>query len=241
MYRKFVSRNSVAIHPVSALCVPCSCCCLRVFGQTWVKSRSGLRHHLLGVVMDKETFKAKTTTNINGCWIWNGEKTSQGYGMLKINGKRKRAHRFSYQLFVGEIAGGLCVCHRCDVPSCVNPEHLFAGTHSDNMADCVAKGRHPSSKPGNRFCRRFVYDEAMKMISDGATEKQVAEHFGVTLHTVQWHIWDKSPVKRKRFLTTEERRTVLALRGSKTQRQIASMFGITRVAVSLIHSGKTKA
>lgn len=190
--------------------------------------------------MDKESFKAKTTLNSNGCWIWNGEKTPQGYGRLKIQGKRVRAHRLSYQLFVGSIPAGLCVCHRCDVPSCVNPDHLFLGTHSENMADCVAKGRHPISKAGSRFYKRFVYSEALTMIANGATEKEVAEHFGVTLHTVQCHLWDNSPVKRKRFLTPDERRVVLTLRGSKTQRQIAAMFGITRVAVSLIHSGKTK-
>src|SRR5678816_769446 len=90
----------------------------------------------------------------DGCWIWTADKmTSQqkrrtqrgaGYGNFMINGCTKRvfAHRFSWELHFGPIPPGMLVCHRCDNPSCVRPDHLFLGTHKDNTQDMIRKGRH---------------------------------------------------------------------------------------------------
>ena len=77
----------------------------------------------------------------SGCWLWIAGKNWCGYGKIYVNGKTEGAHRISYQLYVGPIPDGLCVLHRCDVPSCVNPEHLFLGTNKDNTQDMVKKGR----------------------------------------------------------------------------------------------------
>lgn len=73
-----------------------------------------------------------------GCWLWTAGWDRYGYGMLAGNVK---AHRRSYELHVGEIPAGLCVCHKCDTPACVNPDHLFLGSNRDNVADMRAKGR----------------------------------------------------------------------------------------------------
>lgn len=80
-----------------------------------------------------------------GCWIWmagtNGDSRKFSYGQMYDGNKTRAAHRLSYELFVGPIPAGLFVCHRCDVPLCVNPAHLFVGTQSDNMLDASRKGR----------------------------------------------------------------------------------------------------
>jgi hypothetical protein len=78
----------------------------------------------------------------SGCWLWTGATRHGGYGVIQHNGRSIGAHRVSYELFREPIPAGLFVCHTCDVPSCVNPKHLFVGTHKDNMHDSWVKGRH---------------------------------------------------------------------------------------------------
>lgn len=81
----------------------------------------------------------------SGCWIWTGAARPNGYGNFYMNGKLVGAHVASYAIHVGPVGEGLCVCHTCDTPSCVNPNHLFIGTHKENTADMDAKGRRVSA------------------------------------------------------------------------------------------------
>lgn len=78
---------------------------------------------------------------LSGCWLWLGYTNAAGYGIHSRLKKRTYAHRRAWELMRGSISGETMVCHRCDTPACVNPEHLFLGSHSDNMADMRAKGR----------------------------------------------------------------------------------------------------
>lgn len=75
----------------------------------------------------------------SGCWEWVGSLTADGYGKFQYEGKRWRAHRLTYFLVNGQIEDGIVICHACDNPKCVNPNHLFAGTHKDNRRDYISK------------------------------------------------------------------------------------------------------
>lgn len=96
-------------------------------------------------------FWERTNVARDECWPWMGCIGSCGYGQLDINFRRYLTHRFSYMLHNGneEIPDGMCVCHTCDNPPCVNPDHLFLGTKKDNIHDMIVKGRDTARHRGS--------------------------------------------------------------------------------------------
>ncbi len=126
-----------------------------------------------------------------GCWIFMGALNEAGYGIVGRGGRGEgnvRVHRFMYETFVGPIPFGLLACHRCDVRSCCNPSHLFAGTSQDNRLDCKRKGRD-SPPPRNPHLRGEAHyaakltDEAVReirsLIESGVSQRELGRRYGV--------------------------------------------------------------
>lgn len=116
--------------------------------------------------MDKkliERFNSKYIKDVSGCWLWTASVAGKGYGQIKLPGQRKQmyAHRLSYLIHKGEDPGNKQVCHTCDNPRCVNPEHLFLGTASDNLKDMKSKGR---STFGEKNARAKLTESDVKQI-----------------------------------------------------------------------------
>jgi len=88
-----------------------------------------------------ERFWSKVSRDEAGCWLWTACKGRGGYGIFCYEGRGQVAHRVAWVLTFGALPDGMWLCHRCDVPACVNPAHLFLGTAQDNSNDMVAKGR----------------------------------------------------------------------------------------------------
>ena len=140
-----------------------------------------------------ERFAAQYIPEPNsGCWLWTSH-TSDGYGRIRIGGgKVAGAHRYAWICENGEIPQGKMICHRCDNPACVNPDHLFLGTASDNMADASRKGRM-NWKPGevralpqgeSHHAAKLTEADVRQIRSSKATGKSLAPLYGVTEVTI---------------------------------------------------------
>ena len=131
------------------------------------------------------------------CWQWLGAKTKGGYGGFQMDGRLTRATHFAYKLFYHKNIGSNFVLHKCDVPSCVNPNHLFLGTHTDNMRDAMKKGRLNTDRPflhlkgeshkSAKLNYKFV-EEIKNRYRAGDRKnslRAIAQDYGVDQHTIR--------------------------------------------------------
>lgn len=146
--------------------------------------------------MLKEKLLSRVSIDPNGCWIWTRAKNKDGYGYLFYEGKMQRVTRLSYALFNGNISDNKLVLHKCDNPSCINPEHLFLGTHADNANDRNSKGRqakgerHANAKVKERAV--FLYKSLRHLAMNAGFGKvvgtKVAMHHSGLNHSTATHI-----------------------------------------------------
>lgn len=121
-----------------------------------------------------------------GCWEWCGGASRKGYGRVRVRGRLVSPHRLSFALAHGAVPDGLWVLHTCDNPRCVRPEHLFAGTHADNMKDASRKGRLRQLGPGpwNAKIGPGQVREIRALRAEGLTCREIAARYGLHRYTV---------------------------------------------------------
>lgn len=130
---------------------------------------------------------SKIAKSPNGCWEWTGYRNENGYGRTYKNTRRIYAHRLSYELFCGPITDADTVCHRCDNPICVNPDHLFVGTRGDNNRDSVAKGRNARGERNNSA--KLTEDQVRAIRTAkarGALSKDLADTYHVHKNMIHY-------------------------------------------------------
>lgn len=130
----------------------------------------------------RERFEIKVAFG-GGCWEWHAAKNSKGYGTIVAGGSVQLAHRVAYELYVGPIPNGYLVCHHCDNPGCVNPEHLFTGTPLDNVRDMLVKGRH--RPPRKKFSHAEVIQLRNGFNPDNHVMTDLAREYGIAPRTLK--------------------------------------------------------
>lgn len=118
---------------------------------------------------------------MSGCWLWTGASNRRGYGSTNFNKRRQESHRVSWRIYRGEIPDGISVLHKCDNPGCVNPDHLFLGTNSDNMKDAFRKkrGRIPHHKGEKAHSAKLTEFDVRQIRKSTNSCAEIAKEFGI--------------------------------------------------------------
>lgn len=154
--------------------------CGKSFEKSMVNMRRTKRHFCSKPCMGKgnensqDDFWSHVKKIYGGCWEWTGLLTTSGYGSWMMKRRQAMTHRISYEMEFGAIPEGMCVCHRCDNPKCVNPEHLFLGTNADNMRDKSLKGR-------SLF--KLTMDDIRNILKEcesGRRQYEIAREYGIS-------------------------------------------------------------
>lgn len=133
-----------------------------------------------------ERFELRVEKTDN-CWLWTASRNNKGYGQFNYDGTRPiPAHRAAWMIYKGEIPDGMCILHKCDVPLCVNPDHLFLGTQIENIADMHSKGR---AKQGHLYgpdhkAAKLDAEKVKEIRASSKSDAELAEIYGVSRPTI---------------------------------------------------------
>jgi hypothetical protein len=166
----------------------------------YAKSKRRLAPSECGITLEGLQLKIRENSSAepnSGCWLFDGQIASNGYGHLYWDGKIRLAHRMSYIAFNGPIPEGLFVCHRCDTKCCVRPSHLWVGTRVDNAKDMVQKGRNVTYGGEEHYLSKLTDSDVIDIYAMyfllGFSCPKIAESFsvkysniGVICHGRQW-------------------------------------------------------
>jgi hypothetical protein len=155
----------------------------------------------------------------DGCWVWIGSASPLGYGRINVDGVPRIAPRISWQLHNGDIPDGMSVCHRCDNPRCVNPDHLFLATHSGNMQDMVSKNRHAAKTRPERYAR--------------------GDRHGSHTHPERWRRGETSPAAKLSDADVERIRHRYATEQCSLT-SLGKEFGVSRTHIRRLISGNSR-
>ena len=184
------------------------------------------------------------------CWLLQGPTDKKGYSVVSLRGVTHSGHRLSYAAFVQDIPDNVLVCHRCDTPNCINPNHLFLGSDGDNTRDMWSKGR--GSLHMAKLSEQQV-NEIRQLRSDGMTYIEIAHRFGIKPTAARnaavgasWRANESNKIsyrQRARRMDDAEKETILSLRGTgMTAGAIAEGMNLTesQVQAFLYRSSRTK-
>ena len=150
-------------------------------------------------ISDKDTARFWSKVEFaSDCWMWTAYRGDDGFGKNKGYGRysysytQSLAHRFVWVTINGPIPKGLCVLHHCDNPGCVNPEHLFLGTHTDNMADMIAKGRKKTCNGERHLYAKLteagILDMRRRYAKGDIAQRELAVEYGVVQSAISMAI-----------------------------------------------------
>lgn len=187
------------------------------------------------VASDAERFwRSVDKTDADGCWLW--RCVSGKYGQFTVNGRNIGAHRASWAMHFGPIPDGVFVCHRCDNPRCVRPDHLFLGTHGDNMADMVAKGRAAIGARNASVARPEMLARGDRNGARVHPERlATGDRNGQRLHPERTARGERQGSARLTEAAVVEIRQAVGV----PQRALARKYGISQYTVCMIRSGKS--